>query len=63
MLTVAQNTQMAHLLIIPEVYSVYLVIFQSLPPLRGALSVPRVLILKSVHPIASIDFQHFCVHL
>ena len=37
-LTVAQNTWIANLTIIPERYIVYLVVFPSVPPLGGVLS-------------------------
>ena len=50
-LTVAQNTGMAHLLIIPDCYSVYLVVFPICVSPEGCFEHPRVLILKSVHPI------------
>ena len=46
-LTVPQNTQIAHLTIIPEGCSVYLVVvFLSVPPLGDVLSPHRVIIPK-----------------
>ena len=51
-LTVAQNTQIAYLSIIPECYSVYLVVFfQSVPPLEGAHEHPQGAYTQIVHPI------------
>ena len=45
-LTVSKNTQMAHLLIIPECYSVHLVIFPICTSPGGVLSISWVLIPK-----------------
>ena len=47
-LTVAQNTQVAHLLIIPKCYTVYLVIFAICDSPECAFEPP---ITQSVHPI------------
>ena len=40
-LTVEENTQIAHLSDIPECYNVYLVVFPSVPPLEGAFEHPQ----------------------
>ena len=50
-LTGAQNTWIAHLSIIPECYSVYLVIFPICTSCEGAFEHPQGANVQSVHPI------------